>query len=224
MSDERSMHELDLHELQRLLDGTMTAEQRTLFLDQADDRPEYWRAIALAFVEEQVLRHELGALVASDSWMGVDLVSKYRESGDRKRSRNRLRLVAMAAMVLVMLGLGAWAGNLLRKNKNPGTSYVMWLERDEPSEPSDTRNESNDLIPLKSESEPEQLDGEIDSVIPSRTLLDWIATPLFDAESRRVIQDHGFTVHDEPVLYVVDSGEGRPYLLPYRQASFEKSP
>ena len=224
MNNEPTTHELDLHELQRLLDGTMTAEQRTLFLDQADDRPAYWRTIALAFVEEQVLRHELGALVASKPRMGVDLASKNCESGDLNRSRNRLRLVPMAAMVLLVLGLGVWAGNLLRKNKNPGTSYVMWLEPDVRSESSDTARESHDLMPVKSQSEPEQLVGETDSVIPSRTLFDWIATPLIDAESRQVIQDHGFTVHDEPVLYVVDSGEGRPYLLPYRQASFEKSP
>ena len=57
---------IDPLELQRLLDGRMGEDERSLFLECVDEHPHHWRSIALAFVEEQLLRelltndHEVG--------------------------------------------------------------------------------------------------------------------------------------------------------------------
>ena len=53
--------QMDEIRLQRLVDGALDGDERREFLAGLDRAPELWREVALAFVEEQVLRTELGA-------------------------------------------------------------------------------------------------------------------------------------------------------------------
>jgi hypothetical protein len=45
-------------------------------------------------------------------------------------------------------------------------------------------------------------------------------TPLFDQQSQVIFRDHGYTVNEEPVIYVVHGHQGEQYVVPRRNVSF----
>ena len=54
------MNQLTL-DIQRLIDGRLTEQERTEFLQNLDqERPDQWRTIALGFIEEQLFQKALG--------------------------------------------------------------------------------------------------------------------------------------------------------------------
>ena len=52
--------------LQRLVDGELPAEVRHALLQEAETQPKLWREIALAFIESEILKDEIGALFESE--------------------------------------------------------------------------------------------------------------------------------------------------------------
>ncbi|MCG8653151.1 MAG: hypothetical protein MI861_25145 [Pirellulales bacterium] len=188
-------------ELQRLLDGRLSADERELLLAQAEQCPENWRTIALAFVEEQVLREVLGDLTAQGK-MDMDIVLSEKQpavaGGRAKWSR-----LAQAAAVLLVLGVGAAIGRFgWAPTAEDAGGYVMLAWPESPA------SAAVDAAPAKLTSQ--------DTWQSAAQLL---STPLFDEESRRVFQRHGFTVSEEPVIYMVKDRGGEHYVIPHRRAS-----
>lgn len=111
---------IDRAELQRLIDGRLTAEERDMLLECAGDEAEAWRTIALAFVEEQVLREQ----VASPT------VSRARKAA-KPVSRRRLRSLMVTASGLMILTGAFLAG---RMTVEQGTAITQPEPPDAPSE------------------------------------------------------------------------------------------
>jgi hypothetical protein len=144
---------IDEIQLQRLVDGVLDDGQRREFLAGLDRTPELWREVALAFVEEQILRAQVG---------GVDESGKRHESRPRVATvpawsaRARLSLLAVATGLLLVLGLGFLCGQqyarsrpmpaseALVDNGQPDTSQSAMAER---SETDDGSPSADDLEP-----------------------------------------------------------------------------
>jgi hypothetical protein len=95
--------EIDPIRLQRLVDGEMTEDERYVFLADVENHPEGWRRLALAYVEEQLLR----AALASH-----EVVST---SGPRRRPTSRKKhllrqTLALAASLVVAVSFGMGLG------------------------------------------------------------------------------------------------------------------
>jgi hypothetical protein len=95
----------------RLVDGELSSDHRRQLLASLDDRPGGWRQCALAFLEAQAWRGDLGAIAlpavsppASPATAHIEHASK---GGSRAAERTALRWLAVAACLLVAFGLGS---------------------------------------------------------------------------------------------------------------------
>ncbi len=98
--------ELDEVRLQRLVDGVLNDVERRDFLASLEDRPEHWREVALAFVEEQIWSDVVRAPEAKPS----NVSPAKSEPIPVKDRMSWLQRIAMAACLLVVLGAGVWIG------------------------------------------------------------------------------------------------------------------
>src|SRR4051794_31390065 len=106
MNDNQSFNEANL--LDRLVDGELSGSERRQLLQSFDNRPEGWRRCALAFLEAQSWREEIGQVAR-------DRVAKPKESKPSPSplpASHKLRWgtgatwLAMAASLLLAFGLG----------------------------------------------------------------------------------------------------------------------
>ncbi len=94
-------HQVDEIRLQRLVDGALDDDERREFLVGLDSAPELWREVALAFVEDQILRSELCATRSSQ-----DVADTARRGTRISPVPAALIVLAIAASLLAMLGVG----------------------------------------------------------------------------------------------------------------------
>ena len=127
--------------LQRLVDGEMNARDRETFLQHAEEEPQRWREIALAFVEHQRLREDFGALFANDeiSDMAPSKVISLP-------ARHRAPWWSIAAVLALMLGLGFLLG------KQESTNTPMAVAQIEPTK--------SDVAPLRLRVQTQTDDGK----------------------------------------------------------------
>jgi hypothetical protein len=138
----------------RLVDGRLADEDRRHLLSALDDRPGGWRACALAFLEAQAWRADLGAL-ASERTPAASVVRQPIDIAGAAAPDNRsavpstMHWLALAACVLVAFGLGTlWQEN--------GTSPIVTTGAAPPSE---TQLASDDAQPQSIPPEPESSDA-----------------------------------------------------------------
>lgn len=112
-------------ELQRLVDGELSPPRIGSLLQVAESRPGLWRELALAFVEQQVLRREASRFASTsvgssvrenddpldgesdEGWEPVERdFSRPRSAGGPWGAHPGLRWLAAAAAMLLMLPLG----------------------------------------------------------------------------------------------------------------------
>jgi len=94
----------------RLVDGELSADERHRLLAALDDRPDGWRQCALAFLEAQTWRTELGRFVdepPARAELAHDGVAA------SFAGRRALRWYALAASVLVAFTIGLAFGGIL---------------------------------------------------------------------------------------------------------------
>lgn len=91
----------DDHRFDLLVDGELSESQRRELLAGLDDEPDGWRRCALAFLEAQCWRDELGSMARESA----AAASTLRRSPTRQRRLGSL--AAMAASFLVALLLGS---------------------------------------------------------------------------------------------------------------------
>jgi hypothetical protein len=124
--------------LDRLVDGELHDEQQRQLLLALETQPDAWRRCALAFIEGQAWRREMGGLVAERfvNANGEGAVSRTSAAGSR-RSRSLVpRWLSIAASVLVAFTLGivsshAWrndTGLPLEHSANPTLAAVSGSE------------------------------------------------------------------------------------------------
>ncbi|MEM8668844.1 MAG: hypothetical protein AAGG48_15095 [Planctomycetota bacterium] len=226
---------IDDQELQRLLDGSISNEDRVLLLDHAEEHPDNWRRIALAFVEEQVLRQELTSFAETTEWVAEPqatyLADDARDSHEHERSRWMV-LICQAAVLCFMLGGAVWLGRESAAPTDapmgsdvPADYTIVLTPQAVPGPASDAQQTPGPQSenPFDAETTLASGNGLTDVQLADMPLNDEVEsmfTPLFDPESLSVIQDYGYTVNEEPVIYVVQGPEGEQYLLPRRNVSF----
>lgn len=93
--------------LQRLVDGELSDEDRSGVLASLDARPQLWRTVALAFVEDQLWSGALRRHAARDERPSEP--ARATRTGPASR-RAWGAMVAVAASLLAMLGLGYQVG------------------------------------------------------------------------------------------------------------------
>jgi|GEM_PF-4292857 hypothetical protein len=205
---------IDKHELQRLLDGNLPADERELFLELADEQPQSWRVIALAFVEEQVLREEFAKLNSEESPIVPPTGSEQQIQSARaevkaksaeKPQKSWSSILLQAAIVLLLVGAGTLVGRYSVRSNGDVGGYIMVVAPTQPQ-----TNSAVQTIGL----EPAAYQAGT-----YQTPADLMPTPLFDQESRNVIHDHGYTVTEEPVLYMIQNQAGEQYVIPHRKVS-----
>ena len=107
---------IDDQELQRLLDGTLSAEDRALLMQYADDHPVNWRRISLAFMEEQMLRNELSRII-ENPLPPTELVRTEDDHG--AAIGPFFRVFSQAAVLCLLFGTAVWIGRISVVEESP---------------------------------------------------------------------------------------------------------
>jgi hypothetical protein len=104
MNDDTSLNE----DIDRLVDGELTADERRHLLQSFDKRPEGWRSCALAFLEAQSWREELGQVARGCAAEPQKTKSPVPSAAIVRKSiwATGAMWLAMAAGLLVAFGLG----------------------------------------------------------------------------------------------------------------------
>jgi hypothetical protein len=108
MADNKPLNEDIL--LDRLVDGELKGNERRQLLESFDKRPEGWRRCALAFLEAQSWREEMGQ-VARDRCSETKVSPSPVSSISSRRISHwatGVTWLAMAAGLLLAFGLGMW--------------------------------------------------------------------------------------------------------------------
>ena len=208
---------LDEHELQRLLDGSLAADERIMLLRYAEEHPSNWRRIAMAFVEEQVLRNELAALQPNFVQASVNqAVALPDPEAKLKTNPRRIGWLTQAAVMCLALGGAVWMG---RESVQPQDTAVQISDvtpLDAPTAPGDYTI----VLTPASSPEPVGLREVADTHnVSQQDSVEQMLTPLFDQESLAIFREHGYTVEEEPVFYIVPGQAGEKYVIPRRNVS-----
>src|SRR5262245_16758997 len=94
--------------LDRLVDGELTGDERRQLLQSFDKRPEDWRRCALAFLEAQSWREELGQVARGLGTETSESKSPAPSAGSDRKSPWAIGAtwLAIAAGLLLAFGLG----------------------------------------------------------------------------------------------------------------------
>jgi hypothetical protein len=93
--------------LDRLVDGELTSTERRRLLESLDGRPEGWRRCALAFLEAQSWRDELGQVARTPAPKGEESTTPPSKlSNGKSRWIGGVQFFALAASLLMAFGLG----------------------------------------------------------------------------------------------------------------------
>jgi hypothetical protein len=96
----------------RLVDGALSADERRALLESLDSRPQGWRRCALAFLEAQSWRSELGAVVTtSNSMAGPAKAVAPSQVPKRRTIWAAAEWFAVAAALMLAFKLGGWQRN-----------------------------------------------------------------------------------------------------------------
>ncbi len=118
------LQQLDRFQLQRLIDGELDEESRIHFLRDCDEDVAHWRTVALAFVEDQLLRTTIRNEKAMMSTVTVPVSdceqgrSGLRSSVERAEARlgGWKNFLAIAASISLLL-VGYWIGGRISSNQ-----------------------------------------------------------------------------------------------------------
>ena len=190
------------HELQRLVDGRLTGDERDTLVKCANDRPQCWRTIASAFIEEQILRDALCPESRTDQ---LALEPGRTVSKSRRKPVIFVQTIAVVLCLIVGVTIGRatmrqktstddGASSLVVKSESTPGSYVMLVS-----------------LPIESSGS-----GDV-----ARKSDSWeqLSTPLFDEAMRDIVRQHGYNLTEEAVIYMFDDTQGDRYVLPHRQVS-----
>lgn len=96
--------------LQRLVDGALPSAERAALLKAVEQRPELWREVALAFVEEQIWQSEIRLLGNQQESCSQEHAARKNAPGNWKRRVVQMMTVAAALLAMLAVGfrLGQW--------------------------------------------------------------------------------------------------------------------
>ena len=211
MNDKGYINELDRRELDRLVDGALSREEYKALLEALDARPQRWRHCALAFLEQQALARELGAL--REEVDAPPPAARLRVARSDRWSSLRGLALAMAASFLVAFFLGTavsrnWLGP--RQNGIPADQLAGGPEEANPDDPlgsltfvvGDAGGDRRVSVPLF---DAEQFDSAAD----------WWTTSAVPQETLDALERSGHQVLREKRWLPVDLRDGRSAIVPF---------
>ncbi len=213
---------LDDFEVQRLLDGRLSDEDRVLLLQCAEDNPANCRRIALAFVEEQILREQLGSLQDLDLPVATARPHGNQNGHSQTESHAKwIRFFAQAAVVCLLVGAAVWAGRMSVTESNFGQRNTVATEVNTPGD-------YTIVLTPEMRRAPEMRRGRngfpqvanVSMHDNKQDAFERMLTPMFDQEAHLIFRNHGYTVNEEPVIYIVQGQQGEQYVVPRRNVSF----
>lgn len=201
---------IDPLELQRLLDDRLSRSERAAFLDGLDDDPCLWRTVALAFVEEQLMRNAFRGPAAVAVSPPVNSLSRNK----RPRGTWLLTSIALTAFALT-IGVLLGRSNLMSaKGQNlPANSDSSQLA----VQPDGDKTAGDYYVVVTPPAEAAPAAKPINTVVDP---FDTLTTPIFDKRSRDLAKKYGYRLSEEPVLYMFHDGNGGQYVIPQRRVSF----
>ena len=201
--------QIDEQELQRLLDGALTLDERAMLIQYADDHPENWKRIALAYVEEQVLRDELGAIAKLSN-----PTASLADGTDRERTPTKrfgMSILSQAVALCLIVTAAALLGRAsVDQDDFPQASV------DSPGDYTILVTPDSQLAPASSKPSDSMRLTNVGPIDPVEKML----TPLFDQDSQGAFRELGYTVQEEPVIFVFEGPKGEQYVVPRRNVSF----
>src|SRR5437868_5292014 len=92
----------------RLVDGELTGIERRRLLESLDERPDSWRRCALAFLEAQSWREDLGQLARSSREAADEAMptTSTVQPASKSQGISGVQWLALAASLLLAFGLG----------------------------------------------------------------------------------------------------------------------
>ena len=99
--------QIDETRLQRLVDGALNEDERRALLAGLEERPELWREVALAFVEEQIWQHEIACVQHCDDARPDQTPCVVPTKTSR---RSWVTMLALSVSLFVMLAVGFQLG------------------------------------------------------------------------------------------------------------------
>ncbi len=207
---------IDEVELQRLLDGRLPESEREIFLECVDEQPEQWRRVALAFVEEQVLRAELGGMRVEDPAFSPATIAAATKNAATKaprvaasRSKHWFAHAMAVALALVV-------GGLLGRSTTAPTGQQHLGQQ---SSIADT-GDGNTYVLFPSLGESTANSGLANNeMVGGEDVQPWLTTEIVSPQSRKAIRDEGYEVIERPIIYIVQDRDGGRYVIPQRHVS-----
>ncbi len=221
---------LDPIQLQRLVDGELPSVDQVALLRQLDREPANWRILALALLEEQVFRRELGStstsLVASlRESAGETSLPIAGEASKRLRSpwlRGWLAQPLMIAASLLLLVTGYFAGAGLRGHADrignvadPNGSRLVNDSR----QPSSNGEDVGTLRLVSQEPESRSVEIPIYQVSELEPSQVYGADPRALMELRRQLRQRGMDLDIETELLEGELADGRKLIVPVRNVN-----
>jgi hypothetical protein len=152
MHDELQQHETA--QFDRLVDGELSPDERHSLLAALDNRPGAWRQCALAFLEAQSWRGDLGAIVQQPQASIANPATSAAPMATRSEKKSTQHWLAIAAGLLVAFGLGSvWQadriGSPLVNNSQAPIGKLANSETKNEDQPNDNRATSEQVSPSR---------------------------------------------------------------------------
>lgn len=219
----------------RLVDGELSPDEYNDLLRSLDQRPDGWRRCALAFLEAQTLRQELGQPVGESQ---VSSRAATPSAGGKKHVRRWPGLLAVAASFLVAFGLGlmfraGWSGT---RSDTEGSPIAKDDTRPEAPAQSPARDAEIAEMPMPESPLPGRHRGSVRLVVdrPDGSGSQEFEAPLYDWSPeyermltedrfrippgvRRVLQRMGREVRWDQQVLPFETEDGQRVLVPFGQ-------
>lgn len=231
----RSYHASDdSRQLDRLVDGELASDEYRALLATLDEEPDGWRRCAMAFLEAQAWRRELGQL-PEDMLLGHREAARPVDGHDIRRWSTQQvigLMLAMVASLAIAFACGVSWQFRGSSSSEPALPKVVRKSGDSrPAEIDETRSPQRDQTPQPDSIPMEHLtfvvgrdDGEHDRFeLPIYDVNDSVArqllqgSPSMPAEVERAIRDSGFQVKRQRQWTRVRLRDGRQALFPIDQ-------
>ena len=233
-------HNIDPLKLQRLIDGELGRPEIRSILENAQDHPEHWREMAIAFVEDQMWQAEFRQTDVDDEGSGDTRLVRDNGESDYWSVPQWLTI---AAGLLLALGAGYLAGDRGRTDdamaRVPGQSVSEQIAENVPTLSPDANNDTESFAPamertvaykpnhyirLQDQEGRDVMDSEIpmyDSQTARRAGLKFEAEPISE-ELRDYLLQRGYQSRQDVDYFSGRLDDGRRYMVPARTINFSQ--
>jgi len=219
MNDNRSLNEDML--LDRLVDGELSGSERRQLLESFDKHPEDWRRCALAFLEAQSWREEMGQVARGFASKTTEPKSPALSAATSRRASwsSVATWLAMAASLLVAFGLGMMqreAGqSIAGTSANPADQVATVTPSGKPLSPKNAA--PSDAVTLFVKDDGGRMQPVRVPLVDANTLdkeLGMTFQTGVPDEVRNQLKDNGYAVKSKRQYAPLWLENGRPMILP----------